>query len=84
MSKVWLVTGSASGLGRDIVEAVLASGSCVPQLLRVSSLTMDRPPSIVEARMAVRTVNAISLDWLSKDSLLNRPDQRIIPWIVVN
>src|SRR6201997_825145 len=27
MSKVWLVTGSASGLGRDITEAVLASGA---------------------------------------------------------
>ena len=26
MSKVWLVTGSASGLGRDIAEAVIASG----------------------------------------------------------
>lgn len=26
MSKVWLVTGSASGLGRDIAEAVLQSG----------------------------------------------------------
>src|SRR6202789_1686721 len=26
MSKVWLVTGSSSGLGRDIAEAVLASG----------------------------------------------------------
>ena len=26
MSKVWLVTGSASGLGHDIAEAVLASG----------------------------------------------------------
>src|SRR5499426_4571636 len=26
MSKVWLVTGSASGLGRNIAEAVLASG----------------------------------------------------------
>lgn len=26
MSKVWLVTGSASGLGRYIAEAVLASG----------------------------------------------------------
>jgi NAD(P)-dependent dehydrogenase (short-subunit alcohol dehydrogenase family) len=27
MSKVWLVTGSASGLGRSIAEAVLASGA---------------------------------------------------------
>src|SRR6266404_408071 len=27
MSKVWLVTGSASGLGRNIAEAVLASGA---------------------------------------------------------
>jgi NAD(P)-dependent dehydrogenase (short-subunit alcohol dehydrogenase family) len=26
MSKAWLVTGSASGLGRNIAEAVLASG----------------------------------------------------------
>ena len=26
MSKVWLVTGSSSGLGREIAEAVLASG----------------------------------------------------------
>jgi NAD(P)-dependent dehydrogenase (short-subunit alcohol dehydrogenase family) len=26
MSKVWLVTGSAAGLGRDIAEAVLSSG----------------------------------------------------------
>ena len=26
MSKVWLVTGSASGLGRNIAEALLASG----------------------------------------------------------
>jgi NADP-dependent 3-hydroxy acid dehydrogenase YdfG len=26
MSKVWLVTGSASGLGCNIAEAVLASG----------------------------------------------------------
>jgi len=29
MSKVWLVTGSASGLGRNIAEAVLASGGCL-------------------------------------------------------
>jgi NAD(P)-dependent dehydrogenase (short-subunit alcohol dehydrogenase family) len=29
MSKVWLVTGSASGLGRSIADAVLASGVCL-------------------------------------------------------
>src|SRR6266576_1854378 len=29
MSKVWLVTGSASGLGRNIAEAVLMSGDCL-------------------------------------------------------
>jgi len=27
MDKVWLVTGSASGLGRNIAEAVLESGN---------------------------------------------------------
>ena len=26
MPKVWLITGSANGLGRNIAEAVLASG----------------------------------------------------------
>src|SRR5271169_4579674 len=29
LSKVWLVTGSGSGLGRNIAEAVLASGDRV-------------------------------------------------------
>ena len=29
MSKVWLITGAGSGLGRDIAEAVLASGDSV-------------------------------------------------------
>ena len=31
MPKVWLVTGGASGLGRNIVEAVLASGDAWSQ-----------------------------------------------------
>src|ERR1700719_1063757 len=29
MSKVWLITGSANGLGRDIAEAALAAGHSV-------------------------------------------------------
>src|ERR1700692_1287184 len=29
MSKIWLITGSGNGLGRDIVEAALAAGDHV-------------------------------------------------------
>src|SRR6202162_5835026 len=29
MSKVWLITGSGNGLGRNIAEAALAAGDCV-------------------------------------------------------
>src|ERR1700675_3335880 len=29
MAKVWLITGSGNGLGRDIAEAALAAGGCV-------------------------------------------------------
>lgn len=32
MDKVWLVTGSASGLGRNIAEGVLESGDRLPSL----------------------------------------------------
>lgn len=39
MSKVWLVTGSASGLGRNIAEAVLASGD---RLVATAGLDQSR------------------------------------------
>jgi NAD(P)-dependent dehydrogenase (short-subunit alcohol dehydrogenase family) len=44
MPKVWLVTGSASGLGRNIAEAVLASGD------RLVATARDprRPEDLVE------------------------------------
>jgi NAD(P)-dependent dehydrogenase (short-subunit alcohol dehydrogenase family) len=29
MSRVWLITGSGNGLGRDIAEAALAAGDSV-------------------------------------------------------
>ena len=29
MAKVWLITGSGNGLGRDIAEAALAAGDSV-------------------------------------------------------
>ena len=29
MAKVWLITGSGNGLGRDIAEAALATGDSV-------------------------------------------------------
>jgi NAD(P)-dependent dehydrogenase (short-subunit alcohol dehydrogenase family) len=40
MAKVWLITGSGNGLGRDIVEAALAAGdSVVAGARRISELT---------------------------------------------
>ena len=41
MSKVWLVTGSASGLGRDIAEAVLTSGDQLVATARDPRLLED-------------------------------------------
>jgi NAD(P)-dependent dehydrogenase (short-subunit alcohol dehydrogenase family) len=47
MSKVWLVTGSASGLGRNIAEAVLTLGDRLvatarePRCLDVRTVPLD-------------------------------------------
>ena len=29
MSKIWLITGSSRGLGRELAKAVLATGDCL-------------------------------------------------------
>ena len=36
MNKVWLITGSATGLGRNIAEAVLESGDRPPATRRLA------------------------------------------------
>ena len=62
MSKVWLVTGSASGLGRNIAEAVLASGARLVATARdpAASKTWCRnmeirsAPLLLTWRMSVR------------------------------
>jgi len=53
MSKVWLVTGSASGLGRNIAEGVLASGDCLVATARDPRRLEDL---VAKYRNRVRTV----------------------------
>jgi len=57
MSQVWLVTGSASGLGRDIAEAALAAGHRVV----ASARDPGRLADLVERHGAER-VRAVALD----------------------
>jgi len=53
MSKVWLVTGSASGLGRNIAEGVLASGDRLVATARDPRRLEDL---VAKYRNRVRTV----------------------------
>src|SRR6516162_1975467 len=53
MSKVWLVTGSASGLGRNIAEEILASGDCLVATARDPRRLEDL---VAKYRNRVRTV----------------------------
>jgi NAD(P)-dependent dehydrogenase (short-subunit alcohol dehydrogenase family) len=62
MSKVWLVTGSASGLGRNIAEAVLASGDRLVATARDPRRLQD----LAEKYGAL--VRAVSLDVADEDA----------------
>ena len=60
MSKVWLVTGSASGLGRNIAEAVLASGDRIVATARdprdLEDLTKQHGDQVCAAALDVTEV----------------------------
>jgi NAD(P)-dependent dehydrogenase (short-subunit alcohol dehydrogenase family) len=58
MNNVWLVTGSASGLGRNIAEAVLESGHGPKTDNRLSSV---QSRCNVTLRTVSRTVSTSSL-----------------------
>ena len=62
MSKVWLVTGSATGLGRHIAEAVLASGdrllATARNTGRLEDLTRKYPDQIHTATLDVADESA--------------------------
>lgn len=57
MSQVWLVTGSASGLGRDIVQAALAAGHRV-----IASARNPRQLADLVERHGEQQVRAVALD----------------------
>src|SRR3954470_3108561 len=65
MSKVWLVTGSASGLGRCIAEAVLASGNRLVATARdprrLQDLVEKHGPQIRAVALDVVDENAANL-----------------------
>src|SRR5258707_3167424 len=58
MSKVWLITGSGNGLGRDIAEAALAAGDSVVAGARrteeVAPLVAQYGERVKPARLEVR------------------------------
>ncbi len=58
MSKVWLITGSGNGLGRDIAEAALAAGDSVVagarRLEELSPLVQQYGPRITPVPLDVR------------------------------
>src|SRR3979409_63427 len=82
MAKVWLITGSGNGLGRDIVEAVLSSGDRVvagarraQELERVGGQYGERvKPATLEVRdeAAARAAVQLAVDAFGRlDVLVN-------------
>ncbi len=68
MSKVWLVTGSASGLGRDIAEAVLAAGDRLVATARdprrLNDLVKKIPiPAFGRTKATLPRASRLSLLW---------------------
>jgi NAD(P)-dependent dehydrogenase (short-subunit alcohol dehydrogenase family) len=64
MSRVWLITGSAHGLGRALAETVLAAGHCVVATARRPDRLEDLRAEHGERfrRMAMETVDARSAE----------------------
>jgi NAD(P)-dependent dehydrogenase (short-subunit alcohol dehydrogenase family) len=62
MSKVWLITGSASGLGRDIAEAALASGhrliAAARDVQRLNDLVERYPETVLPFELDVTDATA--------------------------
>jgi NAD(P)-dependent dehydrogenase (short-subunit alcohol dehydrogenase family) len=62
MSKVWLITGSASGLGRNIAEAVLASGdrllAAARNIRRLDDLVERYPSTVLPFELDVTDAHA--------------------------
>ena len=74
MTKVWLVTGSASGLGRNIAEAVLASGDRLVATARdprrLDGIVLRHPPCHAHTQNFFQPLFAIQsamcIAWISR------------------
>ena len=68
MSKIWLVTGSARGLGRSIVEAALSAGHSVLATARDVARLADLQEKLQDSSGAAQSYQrALALDAKSTD-----------------
>src|SRR5712664_2753495 len=76
MAKVWLITGSGNGLGRDIAEAALAAGDSVVAGARrteelaplVAQYGARVKPVTLEVRDEAAAKGAVQLQWTLSDA----------------